>query len=78
MIAARATLSADGKAVTHSKGSWSETFPISALPDRLTLYRGLWHRGGKKGEPGPYARFYEADIKALERVEKMAKVMGTA
>lgn len=78
-----ATLSADGLTVTHRGGSWSITFPVADLPRWLEFYRGLRDRlaprdrNGKVTGSGPYAAFYEADVAALERVQKMAKVMGT-
>jgi hypothetical protein len=50
-----------------AKGNWSLTDPISRLPHWLALYCGLWSRGSKvKGGPGPWARFYEDDVAALE------------
>lgn len=75
-MTARATLSADGATVTHRNGEWSSTFPVADLPARLALYRGLWSRGAKAGQPGPYAASYEGDIAALERVERMARIFG--
>lgn len=50
-----------------SKGTWSQAVPIGALPAQLAFYRGLWARGSKaKDAPGPWARFYEADVAALQ------------
>lgn len=70
-----ATLSADRATVTMQGARWSSTFPRADLPGKLAFYRALRDRGGKGG-PGPYARFYEPSVKALERVEKMARVLG--
>lgn len=73
----KATLSADRQTLTMKSGDWSMTCPASDLDKWLAFYRGLWERGGKgKGQPGPYARFYEPSVKALERVKKMMEVMG--
>lgn len=72
-----ARLSADGKTVVLSGGGWSDTFEISNLTSQLAFYRGLRDRGGKAGYPGPYAAHYEPTIKALERVEKIARAMGS-
>lgn len=48
-------------------GLWSLTEPMARLPQWLAFYRRLWARGSKvKGAPGPWARFYEADLAALE------------
>lgn len=71
-----ATLSADRATVTMKGRQWSMTIPAADLPKWLRFYRGMWERGGKgKGQPGPYARFYEPSVKALERVAKMMEVM---
>ena len=72
-----ATLSADRATVTMKGRQWSMTIPVADLPKWQRFYRGMWERGGKgKGQPGPYARFYEPSVKALERVEKIMKAMG--
>jgi len=70
-----ATLSADRATVTMQGAKWSTTFPRNRLAEKLAFYRSLRDRGGKGG-PGPYARFYEPSVKALERVEKIAKALG--
>lgn len=49
------------------KGGWRHVVPLADLPRWRDLARGLWARGGKKGGPGPQAKFYEADVAALER-----------
>ena len=72
-----ATLSEDRAAVTlQGDSGWSEIFPVTDLPAKLAFYRTLRDRGAKGGAPGPYARFYEQTVRGLERVEKMARVMG--
>lgn len=72
-----ATLSADRATVTLQGAHWSSSFPLADLQKWLLFYRSMRDRGSKvKGQPGPYARHYEPTVKALERVEKMAKVMG--
>lgn len=61
------------------RGSWSQRVPISALPDQLQFYRSLWSRKrDQKGRsdlttPGPWARYYEDAVRALERAIKEAK-----
>lgn len=62
-----ATLSEDRATVTLRGALWSVTFPVADLSAQLRLYRGLRDRGGK-GKPGPYARFYEPSVRALEKV----------
>lgn len=61
-------------------GTWSQTVPLADLPGWLKLYRNLWSRlpDGKKlvpGKPGPWARFYEADVRALEAAVRAAQEM---
>jgi len=49
------------------KTLWSARVSIEDLPGWLRRYRRLWSRGSKKeDQPGPWARFYEADLAALE------------
>lgn len=56
----------EGVAVMH-KRLWSQRVNIDDLPRWLRFYRGLWSRGSKvKDEPGPWSRFYEQDVRALE------------
>lgn len=82
IVTARATLSADGCTVTHSKGAWSESYPVAKLAAHLEFYRAMRDRlaprdrSGKATGPGPYASSYADDVLALERVEKMARVLG--
>lgn len=50
------------------KDRWFARIPISDLPRWRDLYRRLWARGSKtKNGPGPWARFYEDDLRAFER-----------
>lgn len=68
----KATLSADGKSLRMSRGQWSMTIPVEEVPKWLDFYRGLWGRGAKApGQPGPWAVFYEENVKALEFVTRM-------
>jgi len=46
--------------------TWRHRVPVADLRAWLALARGQ-ARGGKRGGPGPWARFYEADIAAIER-----------
>lgn len=55
-------LSKNRKMVRIASGDWSETIPVSLLPDRLAMYRSL--RDRKKGA---YAEFYRPMVEALER-----------
>jgi hypothetical protein len=47
--------------------SWSETLTPDQLPARLALYRRLRDRGGKAGQPGPWAKHYTATVTNLAR-----------
>lgn len=54
--------------------SWSGVIPIADLRGELEFYRRLWGRGSKvKNGPGPWARFYEADVRALEAAVREAQ-----
>jgi hypothetical protein len=59
-----ALLSADGCTVTHRAGTWSHTFPIHELPQKIARYRALRDRDGRKHE-----QFYRDDVAALEAVQ---------
>lgn len=49
------------------KDSWSTRVAIIDLQRWRDLYRRLWARGSRtKNGPGPWARFYEADLRALD------------
>lgn len=67
---AEAILSADRQTFFLRSGDWSRTFPVSQLGAQLAFYRGLWARGGKDGQPGPYARFYQPCRDALEALAR--------
>lgn len=68
---------AAGTAVLR-KGAWSQTVPLADLPIWCRLYRNLWARkpnrtfGTDTTTPGPWAAFYEQDLRALERANKEA------
>lgn len=67
----------NGNRTLHmSKGAWSMACPVSDLPKWIALYRTLRDRGAKAGEPGPHAACYGPDVIALEKAEKLARVMG--
>jgi hypothetical protein len=72
-----ATLSADARLVIFRAGTWSQVFPVEQLPTQLAFYRALRDRVPAKGSLSTgYAQHYEGDVKALERVERLAKIMG--
>lgn len=57
---------ATGSAVLR-KATWSRRLALADLPRQLAFYRGLWSRRGRKpNEAGPWARFYDDDIRVLE------------
>lgn len=56
------------------KTSWSTRVAIADLPRWWRFTRALWSRGAKrKDQPGPWARFYEEDLRALERAIEEAE-----
>ncbi len=68
----KVALSADGKHLHLSSGGWAQTITVEQLPAQIALYRGLRdRRATQPGRPGPYARFYDADVKALEFAQRM-------
>lgn len=80
MTAMTITLDATSRTACMAGGIWSQTVPIGDLPKWLRLYRELWSRlpSGKKpvlGKPGPWARYYEADVRALEHAVRQAQEM---
>ena len=60
----RAVLSADRTTFTLAGPNWRETCPVSDLPGRLALYRGLRDR-----RDGAYAHHYAKTVRALEGVQ---------
>jgi hypothetical protein len=77
--APKATLSPNGKTVHLSRGDWAEAFPVQRLASRLAFYRGLRDRRPVKemaGRNHDWPGVYGPVVAALERVEKLAKVMG--
>lgn len=36
-----ATLSADGRTITHARGVWSESYPVPTLMSRLKFYKSM-------------------------------------
>lgn len=76
---ARLTITFDRPAgtVEMRKALWWQVVPIADLPRWLRLYRGFWSRKpDAKGRapdlktPGPWAAFYEDDLRALEAAVK--------
>lgn len=50
--------------ITHSRGSWSDTFPVSELRQRIAFYR-------RQQELFPeHATSYDDDVRALEAVAR--------
>ena len=67
------TLDRAAGAAELRKGAWSARIPIADLPAWRDFYRRLWRRGAKtKTGPGPWARFYEDDLNALEHAVSAA------
>lgn len=72
------TLDPTNRTASMAKATWAQVVPLAELPAWLKLYRGLWARlpDGKKpvpGKPGPWADFYEADLRAIERAVRAAQ-----
>jgi hypothetical protein len=59
-----AVLSSDGQSFRLSAGAWSGTYRIGDLEDQIAFYRRMRDRNG-----GKHARFYEATVRALERLK---------
>ena len=51
----------DGRTFTITRGRWSGTYPVEALPQWLRFYRGLRDR-----DRGAYATTYAPMVRALE------------
>ena len=70
---------AAGKAELR-KADWSMSIAIADLPVWVRRYRALWSRkpnrpfGTDTSTPGPWAGFYEHDLRALERATKEAGI----
>lgn len=70
---------AAGKAELR-KADWSMSIAIADLPVWVRRYRALWSRkpnrpfGTDTSTPGPWAGFYEYDLRALERATKEAGI----
>lgn len=71
----------DGGRVVMAKGEWRQTVAAADLPRWIRLYRGLRDRNAphdKAGRPtalGPFARFYAADVEALEAAQRKIAAM---
>ncbi|MCA2012412.1 hypothetical protein LCM17_13015 [Cereibacter sphaeroides] len=69
------TLDRAAGAAELRKGAWVTRIPIADLPGWRDFYRRLWRRGAKtKTGPGPWARFYDDDLTALEDALSAASV----
>ncbi len=70
------TVTRTGDRVHLAKARWSQTIALADLPARLQLYRCLWARKPgrpfreKPVTPGPWARFYEDDLRVLDAALK--------
>lgn len=59
------------------KGTWSMRVGIDDLPKWLQIYRGFWSRGSKvKNGPGPWAKHFEEDLRAIEAAIREAGNVG--
>lgn len=70
-LEASACLIEGGTRVLHRSGNWRTEFPVDQLPRWVAFYRDLAAR-----RSGRYARFYRADVEALERLQ--AKIRAQA
>lgn len=75
-MTARATLSADARTVTLARTAWSESFPVTALPARLTFYRRLRDAPPPKDRVTGHGHHFAPTVTALEKVEKVARALG--
>ena len=70
-----AAITKDRTRVVMKHGSWRHTIPAEQAKDWLQMYRKLWGRKAqKRGEPGPYAKFYERTVERMEQV--VAEIEG--
>ena len=67
----RATITPDGSHVHLTGRIWSETFPVSQLPDRITFYEGLRDRKG-----GVHAQHYAPTVKSLLAAQKIHAILN--
>lgn len=75
----KARLLADGATVELFKNGYSDRFPLSLLPQRLTFYRSMRDRQPTRemhGRSYPWAAIYGQTVEALERVQKISKAMA--
>lgn len=67
---------ASGAAILR-KAYWLRRVALADLPAQLTFYRALWSRGARgPNRPGPWAHFYDDDIRALEAAIREAGDVG--
>jgi hypothetical protein len=69
---AKITINSDNGTYTHTKGSWSGTFPIAEMQSWLSFYRTQVQRYPTR------AAIYEIDIRALETALDQAEGAGSS
>ena len=67
----KATVSPNGQSVTIRGRIWSETFPVSQIPDRIRFYEGLRDRKG-----GVHAQHYAPTVKSLLAAQKIHAILN--
>lgn len=72
----RATVSADGQAVTLSRGAWSTTFSAAMLARWIAFYRGLASRTHPRFGGTPLADDYAPVVRALEKALQVVSTLG--
>lgn len=81
----KARLLADGATVELFDGDYCDRFPVGKLAAKLAFYRSLRDtppgktvitRSSTYGRDHRLAEVYGPTVQALERVEKMVKIMG--
>ena len=66
----KAAVSPNGQSITIRGRTWSETIPVSQLPDRIRFYEGLRDRKG-----GAYAETYAPTVTALKKAQKLHETL---
>lgn len=72
-----ATLSADGRTITHARGPWSESYPVATLMSRLKFYKSMsettMHTGYKED-----ARVLGGLAREIKRRAELARTAAAA
>lgn len=55
----------DDRTVLHQKGSWSTTYDVSQLPQKIAFYEGLRDKRGPGSQPA-----YDSDVEALRNLHQ--------